>query len=223
MLEGLLAPLRVVLHRSFADWLIVAATWLVIVCATTLLAIGVLYGDAVSLSGLRQLIAAQPITSTSLVVDMRVAPDELSEVDEVIGHQVGRVLGWTDGELARIISSGTYDLAGAVPDVAETDLTVFAAADRLDRHATVVEGTWPASGRAAGGGDLDRRRGAGRHRCRRRADADEPRGRGADDRRADRRALGAERSGRSVLARGRAGAHRREAGRRPSTSTGRWS
>ena len=38
MLEGLLAPLRVVLQRSFADWLIVAATWLVIVCATTLLA-----------------------------------------------------------------------------------------------------------------------------------------------------------------------------------------
>ena len=146
MLEGLLAPLRVVLHRSFADWLIVVATWLVILCATTLLAIGVLYGDAVSLSGLRQLIAAQPVTTTSLVVDMRVAPEELAEVDEVIGHQVGRVLGWTDGELARVISSGTYDFAGAIPDVAETDLAVFAAADRLDRHATLVDGTWPASG-----------------------------------------------------------------------------
>src|SRR5687768_482891 len=146
MLEGLLAPLRVVLHRSFADWLIVVATWLVIVCATTLLAIGVLYGDAVSLSGLRQLIAAQPVTTTSLVVDMRVAPDELAEVDEVVRHQVGRVLGWTDGELARVISSGTYDFAGAIPDVADTDLAVFAAADRLERHATLVDGTWPASG-----------------------------------------------------------------------------
>ena len=40
MLEGPLAPLRVVLQRSVADWLIVLATWLVIVCATTLLAIG---------------------------------------------------------------------------------------------------------------------------------------------------------------------------------------
>lgn len=50
MLEGLLAPLRVVPQRSLADWLIVAATWLVIVCATTLLAIGVLYGDGVRAS-----------------------------------------------------------------------------------------------------------------------------------------------------------------------------
>ena len=146
MLEGLLAPLRVVLHRSFADWLIVAATWLVIACATTLLAIGVLYGDAVSLSGLRQLIAAQPVTTTSLVVEMRVAPGEQADVDEVISRQVRRVLGWTDGELARIITSGTYDFAGAITTVAETDLTVFAAADRIDQHATVVEGTWPVSG-----------------------------------------------------------------------------
>jgi hypothetical protein len=29
MPQGLMAPLRVVLQRSFADWLIVAATWLV--------------------------------------------------------------------------------------------------------------------------------------------------------------------------------------------------
>ncbi len=50
MLEGLLAPLRVVLQRSLADWLIVVTTWLVIVCATTLLAIGVLYGDGVKAS-----------------------------------------------------------------------------------------------------------------------------------------------------------------------------
>jgi len=132
MLEGLLAPLRVVLHRSSADWLIVVATWLVIVCATTLLAIGVLYGDAVALSRLRQVIAAEPVAATSVVVDMRVDPEELASVDEVVSHQTRRILGWTDGELARIITSGTYDLAGAVADADETDLTAFAAADRLE-------------------------------------------------------------------------------------------
>jgi hypothetical protein len=146
MLEGLLAPLRVVLHRSFADWLIVVATWLVIVCATTLLAIGVLYGDAVALSGLRQAIRAEPVAETSVVVDMRVDPDELPDVDEAVTRQVRRILGWTDGELARVIRSGTFDLEGQVAIADETDLAVFAAADRLEQHATIVDGAWPASG-----------------------------------------------------------------------------
>ncbi|HYI65658.1 MAG TPA: FtsX-like permease family protein [Candidatus Limnocylindrales bacterium] len=146
MLEGLLAPLRVVLQRSVADWLIVAATWLVIVCATTLLAIGVLYGDAVALSGLRQTLAAQPAAATSIDVQMRVEPGELTTVDAAVSQHSRRILGWTDGELARTIRSGSYDLAGAVPDASETDVAVFAAADRLVDHATIVDGAWPESG-----------------------------------------------------------------------------
>ncbi|MGQ0608911.1 MAG: FtsX-like permease family protein [Chloroflexota bacterium] len=146
MLEGLLAPLRVVLQRSLGDWLIVVATWLVIVCATTLLAIGVLYGDAVALSGLRQTLAAESITATSIDVQMRVEPDELATVDEVVSAQSRRILGWTDGELARMIRSGTFGLDGAVPDVSDTDLAIFAASDRLVEHAAIVEGHWPASG-----------------------------------------------------------------------------
>lgn len=146
MLEGLLAPLRVVLQRSVADWLIVIATWLVIVCATTLLAVGVLYGDAVALSGLRQTLAGEPAAATSIDVQMRVAPEELSGVDDAVTRQLRRVLGWTDGELARTIRSGSYDLDGAVAGAVETDVAVFAAADRLAEHASVVEGAWPASG-----------------------------------------------------------------------------
>ncbi len=146
MLEGPLAPLRVVLQRSVADWLIVLATWLVIVCATTLLAIGVLYGDAVALSGLRQTLAAAPAAATSIDVQMRVEPGELAAVDEAVVRESRRILGWTDGELARTIRSGSYDLDGAVADASETDVAVFAAADRLVEHATIVEGAWPASG-----------------------------------------------------------------------------
>ncbi|MBA2265547.1 MAG: ABC transporter permease [Chloroflexi bacterium] len=146
MLEGLLAPLRVVLQRSLADWLIVVATWLVIACATTLLAIGVLYGDAVALSGLRQTLAAEPITATSIDVMMRVEPDELAAVDEVVTRQSRRILGWTGGELARTIRSGTYGLGGAVEGASEADLAIFAAADRLEQHASIVDGAWPAAG-----------------------------------------------------------------------------
>ncbi len=145
MLEGPLAPLRVVLQRSLADWLIVAATWLVIVCATTLLAIGVLYGDAVALSGLRQTLAAEPADATTIDVLMRVEPGELASVDDVVTRQSRRILGWTGGELARTIRSGSYDLGGAIADASETDVAIFEAADRLVDHATIVEGSWPTS------------------------------------------------------------------------------
>jgi len=146
MLEGLLAPLRVVLQRSLADWLIVAATWLVIVCATTLLAIGVLYGDAVALSGLRQLIAAEPATATSVDVRMRVDPAELAVVDEVVSRQSRRILGWTDGELSRTIRSGSFDLDPSAATVSDTDLGVVSALDGLEAHARIVDGAWPAPG-----------------------------------------------------------------------------
>ena len=177
MLEGLLAPLRVVLHRSFADWLIVAATWLVIVCATTLLAIGVLYGDAVSLSGLRQA-DRRPAGHRRPAWWSTCASHPRSWRRSTRSSATRSAASW-DGPMASWRESSApapIDLAGAVPDVAETDLAVFAAADRLDRHATRRRGHVAGERRgAAGGGDLDRRRGRPRHRGRRRADADEPR------------------------------------------------
>src|SRR3990170_4009381 len=119
MLQGLMGPLRVVLQRSFADWLIVAATWLVIVCAATLVAIGVLYGDAVALTGLRRIIADQPSTATSVVIETRVAVDELQPVESAIELQAGRVLRWTGGELISIGTSETY----ALPDQPDPEVT----------------------------------------------------------------------------------------------------
>lgn len=146
MLEGPLAPLRVVLQRSLADWVMVAATWAIIACATTLLAIGVLYGDAVALSGLRQILVREPAAVTSIAVQMRVDPEQLASVDEVVSRHSRRILGWADGELARSVRSGTYDLAGAVRGATDRDLAVFAAADRLEQHADLLEGSWPTSG-----------------------------------------------------------------------------
>ena len=145
MVEGLLAPVRVVLQRSFADWLIVAATWLVILCATTLVAIGLLYGDAVALTGLRQIIADQPPTSTSVVVEMRASIDELPDVEPHLERQVGRILGWTGGELVTTTRSGSYALPEQ-PSDDRTSLTVFGAYEGIERHAEIVDGAWPEAG-----------------------------------------------------------------------------
>ncbi len=148
MLEGLMAPLRIVGQRGRADWLLVAATWLVILCATTLLVIGVMYGDAVALSGLRQRLAAEPPPASSIEVAMRVAPAELTTVDDVVTRQTRRVLAWADGELIRTVRSGSFDFAGGVAGLTDEDLAVVAAIDALSDHATLVTGGWPTAGRS---------------------------------------------------------------------------
>src|SRR5688500_9876631 len=145
MLQGPLAPLRVVLQRSFADWLIVAATWLVIVCATTLVAIGILYGDAVALTGLQQVIRESPPTATTVTVELRAAPDELGEVEPKVERQIGRILGWTGGELITVTQSETYALPEQRSDE-QTDLALFGSYENLDRHATLRDGTFAEAG-----------------------------------------------------------------------------
>jgi ABC-type lipoprotein release transport system permease subunit len=147
MPQGLMAPLRVVVQRSFADWLIVAATWLVILCAMTLVAIGVLYGDAVALTGLRQVLADQPAVTTSIAVDSRASADELGDVEPKIERALGRILGWTGGELISVLQSETY----ALPDQSSaerTDLALLASYEALDRHARLIAGELPTDGAA---------------------------------------------------------------------------
>lgn len=147
MLPGPMAPLRVVLQRSFADWLIVVATWLVIVCATTLVAIGVLYGDAVALTGLQRILADEPPTSTSVVVEMRAPADELADVQSAIEAQVGRVLRWTGGELVSIETSESYALPDQPAD-GPTNLAVFGSYAAIEDHARLTAGEWPTAGEA---------------------------------------------------------------------------
>ena len=145
MLQGLMAPLRMVLQRGLADWLIVAATWLVIVCATTLVALGVLYGDAVALTGLRRILEDQPAAATTVAVDMRAAQDELQAAEEAVNRQAGRILGWTDGELVTLGESESYALPEQ-PSDERTSLAVFAAFEGIDRHAELLDGRWAEAG-----------------------------------------------------------------------------
>ena len=145
MLAGLAAPLRVVLQRSLADWLIVVATWLVVLCAATLVAVGVLYGDAVATTGLRRIIAEQPVTATSVVVETRAALDELPAVQRAVETQGNRVLRWTGGQLIAIERSESYALPDQ-PDDGPTSLAVFGAYAGIEDHADLVDGSWPAPG-----------------------------------------------------------------------------
>ena len=137
--------LRIVLQRSAADWLIVVATWLVIVCATTLVAIGVVYGDAVALTGLQRILADEPPSATSVVVELRTGPDELSTVEEAVGQQVRRVIARTGGELVEVARSESYTLPDQ-PSGDVTELAVFGSYAAIEEHARLADGIWPEAG-----------------------------------------------------------------------------
>ena len=76
-----------------------AAAWLLLLCATTLLTSGTLYGEAVALGGVRAAIADVPAADRSLVVQTADRPVAASELDAAVRTELGRVLAWTGGEI----------------------------------------------------------------------------------------------------------------------------
>ncbi len=143
MLQVFRAAWGVVVQRSRADWLMVAAAWLVILSATTLLSAGVIYGDAASVSGLQHALLAAPPTAANIQVRTRIAPDQAgAAIDRAITRDLRDALAGNQGEVLRLARSESF----ALPAQREvTRLVVFASFEGIDRHAQLVDGIWPAT------------------------------------------------------------------------------
>src|SRR4051794_10623946 len=68
MIALLAASWGIALRRARADWLILAVAWLTILLATTLLAAGPIYTDAVTVSGLRRTLHDAPVAEANVEV-----------------------------------------------------------------------------------------------------------------------------------------------------------
>ena len=138
---SVLAGWRISLRRTRADWPIVVAAWLTMLLATTLLAAGPIYSSAVSVAGLRQTLAEASIAAGNVRVSAGVPLDRVDAVDQQISGELNRVAGRLPAALARF---GTADGFG-LPNQGSTvrDLALPGFAEGLERHATLVSGTWP--------------------------------------------------------------------------------
>jgi FtsX-like permease family len=123
----------------------VAAAWILLLCATTLLTAGTMYGDTVALGGLRAAMAAAPPASRSVVVAGLDRPGAAAAMDAGIRGELRRVIAPTGGEIARVTSSASFADASLDPAVV-SQLTYFASYEGIDRHAVLVAGRWPAAG-----------------------------------------------------------------------------
>ena len=134
-----------VVRRSLADWPVVLAAWLLLVSATTLLATGVVYGDAVASSGLHRSILAAPPANRTVVVSMSSDPAAIDGLDGAIRPTIQAAIAATGGEIARVVKTGSF-ADQAVPSDQVRDLTSFESLDGIEEHATLMDGAWPEAG-----------------------------------------------------------------------------
>jgi hypothetical protein len=133
---------RTVASRGRADWPVVLAAWLLLLCAISLLSAGALYGDTVALGGLRRTLLAAPPADSSIAVRMSAATTEVDAFDGIVAPELARGLGPSGGEVAELARSGSFRLAdlslGDGPHGA-----VLASYQHIEAHATLVDGRWP--------------------------------------------------------------------------------
>lgn len=134
---------RLVLKRAAHDRLVVAAAFLTILLATTLLASGPVYSEAVALSGLRRTLDDAPVREVTVAVQGRLSAAERRAADERVTRILEEVFGRDGVAIHRSSLSDSYALL-PIEGVPDDALVVFGSYDDLAGHAELVAGDWPA-------------------------------------------------------------------------------
>lgn len=143
-MRSLLAGWRVSLHRTRADWPIVAAAFLITLLAAVLLAAGAIYPSAAAEAGLRRALSDAPIADTNIEVSLYGAAADAGAVEDRVQPELRGVITPLGGGIVRDWrSSETL----ALPDLAGSksgDQAIVGYLDGLPNHGTLVDGAWPA-------------------------------------------------------------------------------
>ncbi len=142
MLSALGAALRISLLRTRADWLIVAAAWLITLLATTLLAAGPIYAGAVSIAGLQRVLVDAPVVEANVQVLIRTDPARVDDVDHVVTPELERSFAGIGADVARFARSETFALPGQPADQVRS-LAILGSADGVEQRSTLLDGAWP--------------------------------------------------------------------------------
>jgi len=132
---------RPVLHRSRSDLAVVFAAWSLLVCAITLVTAATLYGETVATGGLRQALLGAPPADRAILVEQPVLADQFDQTDQAVTAELDTTLVTVGGEIARVVRSGSFAPAGAAHDD-PSQLVQLAAFERIEDHATLVDGDW---------------------------------------------------------------------------------
>lgn len=144
LLGSLLAGWRVSLHRTRADWPIVAAAWLITLLAAVLFSAGLIYPSAAAEAGLRRALADAPVEDAQIVVSLYGDSADAADLDAVVTPELSRATAALSGSIVRDWQGSQTlalpPLAASGPD----DQAIVGSMDGLADHATLVGGAWPA-------------------------------------------------------------------------------
>jgi hypothetical protein len=149
----MLALWRASIRRSRADWPFALASWLLLLCATTLLAAGPVYGDAVAVQGLRGAVLRAAPADRTVRVGLSVPAGSEVAVDAVVSNALRASLSPAAAEVAEVVRTDVLTLgpgsAQASTDAArgETRVLLVAAHQGIEKHARIVAGRWATTGK----------------------------------------------------------------------------
>ncbi|MFL5677551.1 MAG: FtsX-like permease family protein [Chloroflexota bacterium] len=141
LISSLAALVRVSLRRSRADWPIVLAAGVMCTLAATLLAAGVMYGDAVAVASLHRSLADAPATGVNIEASARIGADSREDVDRTVSAAIDEALGSVPRSVFRTARSDSFALS-IQPESGVRDLATFGYSEGLEDHATLVSGAW---------------------------------------------------------------------------------
>jgi FtsX-like permease family len=140
--QSLVAAWRVSLHRTRADWPIVAAAGLIALLAGTLLAAGPIYSSAVSVAGLHRQLESAPVADAGVEVVARVDPTAVGAADAAVHDALRAAFGPIGLDVVPLGVSDSFTLPGQDPDEIR-DLATLGSLEGVEQHAELLDGVWP--------------------------------------------------------------------------------
>lgn len=135
------AAWRLILKRAAADRLIVAAAFVTVLLAATLVAAGPIYSESVALSGLRRTLTDAPVQQRGLEISARVPGDRYAAVSAPATRSLEATLGaGTTVYRSALSDSFALPRGNGRP---QDGLAVLAFYDRIRGQAALVSGAWP--------------------------------------------------------------------------------
>jgi hypothetical protein len=146
--QSFLAAWRVSLHRTRADWPIVAAAGLIALLAATLLAAGPIYSSAVSVAGLHRQLETAAVADAAVDVVARIAPGDVAAADTAVREALATTVAPVGIDVIGLGASETFTWPGQDRD-AIRDLATIGFLEGVGDHAELIDGAWPTT-QAAG-------------------------------------------------------------------------
>ena len=143
MVGSLLAGWRVSLHRTRADWPIVAAAWLITLLAAVLFSAGLIYPSAAAEAGLRRALTDAPVADAQIQVSLYGTAADAPHLDEVVMPELGRATASLSGSVVRDWQGSQTLRLPALAGIEPEDQAIVGYMDGLADHATLVGGAWP--------------------------------------------------------------------------------